>query len=121
MLHRAAGTARLCRTASAAAFHPYCTQVLSLHRPQHSSSTTRRQRSLAAAAAAAATAAAVQPGSSTSAPLSFADRPGVWSSEQKLQLKNLTFQELEEWCESVGAFGRQREARQARNACPHVC
>lgn len=36
-------------------------------------------------------------------PLSFADRPGVWDSHGKVQLKNLTFEELVEWCKSVGA------------------
>jgi hypothetical protein len=34
--------------------------------------------------------------------LSFAERPGVWDGDSKLQLKNLTFDELAEWCEAMG-------------------
>jgi hypothetical protein len=35
-------------------------------------------------------------------PLSFADRPGLWDADGKLMLKNLTFEELQEWCEAAG-------------------
>jgi hypothetical protein len=58
----------------------------------------------AAAAPATATPTAAQP-QQLQAPLpglSFADRPGIWDSDSKLQLKNLTFEELQEWCESMG-------------------
>jgi hypothetical protein len=37
-------------------------------------------------------------------PLSFADRPGIWDAEGKLMLKNLTLEELQEWCESAGGL-----------------
>jgi 23S rRNA (adenine2503-C2)-methyltransferase len=35
--------------------------------------------------------------------LSFAARSGMYDKSGKLLLKNLTLQELEEWCVSVGA------------------
>lgn len=59
----------------------------------------------AAAAPAAAAAASVAP-VQLQAPLpelSFAERAGVWDADHKLQLKNLTLDELSEWCESMGA------------------
>jgi hypothetical protein len=37
-------------------------------------------------------------------PLSFADRPGIYDAQGKLMLKNLTFEELQEWCESAGGL-----------------
>jgi 23S rRNA (adenine2503-C2)-methyltransferase len=55
----------------------------------------------AAAAAVGPPAAAVQ----LQAPvpeLSFAERAGMWDPDCKLQLKNLTIEELQEWCESLG-------------------
>lgn len=41
-------------------------------------------------------------------------RPGLYDEEGKLRLKNLTFEELEEWCESIGeqsSSGRDRARR----------
>ncbi|KAF6266180.1 hypothetical protein COO60DRAFT_1633214 [Scenedesmus sp. NREL 46B-D3] len=35
-------------------------------------------------------------------PLSFADRPGLLDAEGRLMLKNLTLEELQEWCEAAG-------------------
>lgn len=56
----------------------------------------------------AAVTAAAEPASAQQilpqAPLSFADRPGVWDSTGRVQLKNLTYAELEEWCESIGMW-----------------
>lgn len=34
--------------------------------------------------------------------LSFSERPGIFDSAGKLQLKNLTLDELKEWCASLG-------------------
>jgi hypothetical protein len=35
-------------------------------------------------------------------PLSFAGRPGLHDEEGRVLLKNLTYDELEEWVESIG-------------------
>lgn len=83
-----------------------------------SNNSTRAVQHAPAATAAAATAAAAPPPidqehqqqPTTIAGLSFADRPGVWdnssttsdSTSSKLLLKNLTFDELAEWCASMG-------------------
>lgn len=68
------------------------------------SSSIRRPCSSSSRAAAATVTAAAAP----SVPLSFADRPGVWDSDSsRLQLKCLTFEELEEWCASMGEFRHQ--------------
>lgn len=39
-------------------------------------------------------------------PLSFADRPGLLDAEGRLMLKNLTLEELQEWCEAAGGHCR---------------
>lgn len=61
-----------------------------------------RYVSVAAAAAAATPSAALSQLDLPQAPLSFADRAGVWDSQGRIQLKNLTYGELEEWCEFIG-------------------
>jgi len=53
----------------------------------------------AVAPAAAANLSAIQP---PQLELSFAERLGVHASDGRIQLKNLTFEELEEWCQSMG-------------------
>lgn len=68
-----------------------------------SSSSSRRPCSSSSRAAAAAAPTTVT--AAPAVPLSFADRPGVWDSHSsRLQLKSLTFEELEEWCASMGEF-----------------
>lgn len=54
---------------------------------------------IAPAAAATANLSAIQP---PQLELSFAERLGVHTSDGRIQLKNLTFEELEEWCQSMG-------------------
>jgi hypothetical protein len=46
------------------------------------------------------------------APLSFSHRPQLYDEEGRLMLKNLTLEELEEWCLSIG---------EGRPAAVHVC
>jgi hypothetical protein len=82
---------------------------------------------LAAATTAAAPTAALAGGAAAVAagalleqppvPLSFAGQPGLHDSEGRLLLKNLTFEQVEEWCASIGAprhtwrLGRPRKGR----------
>ncbi|GBF88050.1 23S rRNA (adenine(2503)-C(2))-methyltransferase [Raphidocelis subcapitata] len=61
----------------------------------------------AAATAAASGPAAAAPGEAPQPPLSFEGRPGLRDEEGRLLLKNLTFEELEEWCESIGEGPRR--------------
>jgi hypothetical protein len=73
-------------------------------KPFHSRAAPVVVAASAAAAPATATPAAAQH-QQLQAPLpalSFTDRPGIWDADSKLQLKNLTFEELQEWCESMG-------------------
>jgi hypothetical protein len=59
-------------------------------------------RAAAPAAPGAAPAAGAQP--APRPPPSFSGRPGLHDSEGRVLLKNLTYEELEEWCEALGAL-----------------